>query len=430
MRLETKILGSSFRCSISTKSKKPFQYVTDEKQNTSGFSGLGVSPKLVSRLSELMGITKPLEIQSLALPAIFKRRNIIMQSETGSGKTLAYLLPTIQQARQPCTTVIIVPTRELAYQIYIEARKLIDRKDVACYVSRPGIESEFEKLKQFPPKIVIGTPKQLLSVVQDHEFLFSNVKRVITDEIDKMFPRMLMSNKKLARKQQKHPKPFNTLLAVLQGITKNKIQFIACSATINEQLIDNLKDYGWSSRPTVIRPEKFNDKEKSVPSCIKHNYVLVQDNSVDSKAAVISKIFTRTNQKAALVFVHRDHSVSNYVAEMQNLHLNAVAFYKEVVSGDTGDIIKFLERFRTGKISVVVVSEEEVRGLDFKELDHVYLFDVPRSLDDYLHMAGRVGRLGREGTVTTIVSELHEVRLARLRDMYSELGVTAKEIIV
>ena len=135
MRLETKILGSSFRCSISTKSKKPFQYVTDEKQNTSGFSGLGVSPKLVSRLSELMGITKPLEIQSLALPAIFKRRNIIMQSETGSGKTLAYLLPTIQQARQPCTTVIIVPTRELAYQIYIEARKLIDRKDVACYVS-------------------------------------------------------------------------------------------------------------------------------------------------------------------------------------------------------------------------------------------------------------------------------------------------------
>ncbi len=83
-----------------------------------------------------------------------------------------------------------------------------------------------------------------------------------------------------------------------------------------------------------------------------------------------------------------------------------------------------------GKISVVVASEEEVRGLDFKELDQVFIFDVPRRPDEYLHLAGRVGRLGRKGTVTTVVSELPEMRFNRLQDMYRELDVQAEEIVL
>ena len=107
---------------------------TIEDLEKSQFLSLGVSKQLVKRLNE-SGITEPVEIQSLSLRAISVYRNVVIHSETGSGKTLAYLLPVIQQAKHICHTIIAVPTRELAYQVYIEARKLTPKNDLACYVS-------------------------------------------------------------------------------------------------------------------------------------------------------------------------------------------------------------------------------------------------------------------------------------------------------
>ena len=106
-----------------------------EDLDKSPFHSLGLSNQLVKRLKENVGITEPVEIQSLSLRPIKMYRNVVIQSETGSGKTLAYLLPIIQQAKFICNTVIVVPSRELAYQIYLEARKLTTNADLACYVS-------------------------------------------------------------------------------------------------------------------------------------------------------------------------------------------------------------------------------------------------------------------------------------------------------
>ena len=84
--------------------------------------------------------------------------------------------------------------------------------------------------------------------------------------------------------------------------------------------------------------------------------------------------------------------------------------------------------FFVGKISVVVASEEEVRGLDFKDLEHVFIFDVPRTAEEYLHLAGRVGRLGKEGMVTTVIAELHDTGLQRLLGIYKRLGIAGNVI--
>lgn len=75
-------------------------------------------------------------------------------------------------------------------------------------------------MKAKPPKIVIGTPKQLLSVVRDHEYLFSNIRRVVLDEVDKLIPQIPLGLRRLIKKREKNPKPLTLLLAVLQGISK------------------------------------------------------------------------------------------------------------------------------------------------------------------------------------------------------------------
>ena len=130
------------------------------------------------------------------------------------------------------------------------------------------------------------------------------------------------------------------------------------------------------------------------------------------------------------MFIHRLHSVDTFVWELRDLGLNAVALYKKVANQDPGEFRDFLEQFRTGKIDIVVGTEETVRGLDFKELDHVYLMEVPKNIDEYLHLAGRVGRQGRPGTATTVVSVEDPRDERRIKLEYRRLELPFEEIVL
>lgn len=99
------------------------------------FEDFDLHPKLVEKLNR-DGITTPTDIQKQAIPLIFKRKSLLIQSETGSGKTLVFLLPALQFPGKTFGTVIIVPTRELASQLLFEARRLLgDKTIVESFVS-------------------------------------------------------------------------------------------------------------------------------------------------------------------------------------------------------------------------------------------------------------------------------------------------------
>ena len=101
------------------------------------FQDFDLHPKLVEKLNR-DGITTPTAIQKQAIPLIFKRKSLLIQSETGSGKTLVFLLPALQFPGKTFGTVIIVPTRELASQLLFEARRLLgDKTIVESFVSAP-----------------------------------------------------------------------------------------------------------------------------------------------------------------------------------------------------------------------------------------------------------------------------------------------------
>ena len=142
------------------------------------------------------------------------------------------------------------------------------------------------------------------------------------------------------------------------------------------------------------------------------------------------RIFRESNQKSALVFIHRLHSVDSFVWELRDLGLNAVALYRKVANQDPEEFEQFLMQFRTGRIDIVVGTEETVRGLDFKDLDHVYLMEVPKNVDEYLHLAGRVGRQGRPGTATTLVSQGDQREERRIRLEYRRLELPFEEIVL
>ncbi|KAK2570818.1 RNA helicase CrhR [Acropora cervicornis] len=374
--------------------------------NISSFQDFKLHPKLVEKLGQ-RGIEKPTPIQKKAVPLVLKNKSVLIHSETGSGKTLVFLLPAIQDPGKGFGTIIIVPTRELASQMLYEAQNLLGNKN--------AVESF-----------------RLLEIVENDPLIVHRTKRIIVDEVDKvLLPLKKRSSLKKVILRENHPRPAKLLVEKIKRHSRvRQVQLIGASATVNDELKEDLSELGWGDHVTVIQSPSFEGKRRNIPSCIKHQYVVFDDSFGGTKAQTLARIFRESNQKAALVFVHRLHSVDSFVWELRDLGLNAVALYKKVADQNPEQFQEFLEQFRTGQIEIVVGNEETVRGLDFKELDHVYLMEVPKDVDEYLHLAGRVGRQGRPGTATTMVSTGDPRDERRIKLEYKRLELPFEEIIL
>lgn len=208
------------------------------------------------------------------------------------------------------------------------------------------------------------------------------------------------------------------------------IQMIGASATVNDVLQEDLTEIGWGDHVKLVQSSTLEGWPCKVPPCIKHQYVICDESVGLTKAQALARVFRESSQKSGLVFIHRLLSVDDFVWELRDLGLNAVALYQKVANQDPEEYEKFLAEFQTGQINIVVGTEETVRGLDFKELDHVYLTEVARNIDAYLHLAGRVGRQGRPGTATTLVSVQNPRDEKRMQMEYRRLNLPFERIVL
>lgn len=403
------------------------KYTHDTRDSGVNFNGLGVNKDFVNKLSE-RGITGATRIQQLALPVVFKRKNAVIHSETGSGKTLAFLLPALQDGfKQPHSTLIVVPTRELASQLLREV-KMLSKDDVmspaVALVSGVDEREQYERMLSGSPQIVIGTPKRLVSVLDRHSDLFVNVRRIIIDEVDKVIDPL--KRRVGWRKQQSrmwHARPGSQVAQLVQRVSRaHKLHFVSATATISKELLEELRQIGFE-KFHVISPSD----ENVVPSCIMHQYAFSLEDSGHGRINTLYNLFDQSGCKSALVFVHRGASVDQFVSHLQRLGIRAVALWRKAAQPDSNEFQKFLQEFESGAIEIVVGNEETVRGLDFQWLTQVYLMEVPRTAGEYLHMCGRVGRQGLGGRATTVISNKQKDFVRQLR-FYQSLGVSGEEI--
>lgn len=423
---------------VFTAANKKLNYITEsfikqmkllDHRKTKTFFDLGINSELVKQL-DINCIRKPLQIQEQAIPLILNRKNVIIQSATGSGKTLTFLLPIIEnlnQQQRSCSNIIVVPTRELASQTYKEVYKYISDKDfVSRHVS--GINEEHDtKLSRAlkHSKILIGTPKKLLEIIENNSGYFRNVRCVVLDEVDRLLPlkSVRSSSANLAK-----VKPTEKLLSMLNFFRKNT-QYIATSATVPNALLEELKFIGFTKHCEVIKltPKEF--PYGKVPSNIKHNFIPTPDGTPSSKIKMIVQLFRISKEKSVLVFIDNNESVENVVEEFRKMDLNAVALYKELLMPAPYAFANFQKKFKDGVIQIVVATDDTVRGLDFPFISQAYLTYIPKSPDNYLHVAGRVGRQEQSSYVTTLLSESNaKSEKNRLKKRYSYLGIKGKKL--
>ncbi|XP_023488517.1 probable ATP-dependent RNA helicase DDX59 isoform X2 [Equus przewalskii] len=285
----------------------------------------------------------------------------------------------LPQSKTPAA-LILTPTRELAIQIERQAKELmtgLPRMKTVLLVGGLPLPPQLHRLRQHV-KVIIATPGRLLDIIKQNAVDLCGIKIVVVDEADTML--------KMGFQQQ--------VLDVLENVPQD-CQTILVSATIPtsiEQLAGQL----------LHNPVRIVTGEKNLPCSSVRQIILWIEEPAKKK-----KLFEILNDKKlfkppVLVFVDCKLGADLLSEAVQKVTgLKSVSIHSEKSQTERRNILKGLLE---GDYEVVVSTGVLGRGLDLVSVKLVVNFDMPSSMDEYVHQIGRVGRLGQNGTAITFIN--------------------------
>ncbi|XP_078024974.1 putative ATP-dependent RNA helicase DDX59 isoform X2 [Epinephelus lanceolatus] len=343
-------------------------------------------PATLSGNLKKAGYEAPTPVQMQMVPVGLSGRDVIASADTGSGKTVAFLLPVVVRALEPAHSVcspvalILTPTRELAIQIERQAKELVmglPNMRTALLVGGMPLPPQLHRLKS-SIKIIIATPGRLLEILKQRAVQLDKVKVVVVDEVDTML--------KMGFQQQ--------VLEVLEQVPEEH-QTLLASATIptgTEELAARL----------VRDPVRIAIGEKNQPcGNVRQILLWVEEPSKKKKLFEIlndSKLY----QPPVVVFVDCKLGADLLCEAVTKVTgLNTVAIHSDKSQWERNRILRGL---LDGDFEVVISTGVLGRGLDLVNVRLVVNFDMPNTMDEYVHQMGRAGRLGHRGTAITFLN--------------------------
>lgn len=352
------------------------------------FESFGFKPEILKGIKEA-GFTTPSPIQIDAIPHILEGRDLIGQAHTGTGKTAAFGLPAMNRIEGTNTVelLVITPTRELATQVSDELFRLGRFAGVRT-VTVYGGQSSYRQIDLIGrgAQVVIATPGRLLDLLNNDRLKDFAPSMVVLDEADVMLDMGFLDDIKEIFK-----------------FLPNTRQTLMFSATM-PQPIKELADRILVDAVTVkITAEETTNKD------IEQQYYVIEEYErddailrlIDSQEPVKSIVFARTKKEVdrlSTMLVANGHSAKGLHGDMEQKSR------EEVIKG-----------FKTGQIEILVATDVAARGLDIKEVSHVFNYHIPFDPESYVHRIGRTGRAGKKGIAITLVTPLEFRELQRIR---------------
>nr|XP_036229860.1 ATP-dependent RNA helicase vasa isoform X8 [Bactrocera oleae] len=330
------------------------------------------------------GYTVPTPIQKSAIPVIMDGRDLMACAQTGSGKTAAFLLPIINgilggscdlSIGKP-QAVIVSPTRELAIQIFSEARKFALGSYLKISIVYGGTSSKYQGENIAKGcHILICTPGRLLDFVEKGFITFEETRYVVLDEADRM---MDMGFKDNVNTLMNHPtmRPMEERQNLMFSATfPEEIQRLAGAYLSNYIFITIGVVGGACSDVTqqIFEVKKFQKRAK-----------LMELLSESSDGTIV---FVETKRGADFLA----SLLSETEFPTTSIHGDRLQRQREMALAD----------FKSGKMKVLIATSVAARGLDIKNVKHVINYDLPNSVDEYVHRIGRTGRVGNNGRATS-----------------------------
>ena len=362
------------------------------------FTELGINEHNANALKRI-NIDKPTPVQLKAIPLILKGQNIMAQARTGSGKTLAFILPIIESLKFTRNeALILVPTRELANQIYEVVRDLGDSRVKAFPIyGGVSINNQINKLEN-GISIIIGTPGRIIDLYKRRKLRLNEIKFVVVDEADRMFDMGFTPDVKYILNQ-----------------IHSDYQFMLFSATFDNRIRELVKQYSKNSF------EFLNLSRDNLTVGNTRQFYYLIDRYGD-KLKTFLKILRREKPDHLLVFVNTKRTASWLTKRLKSL--DNFIYKVDLISGDLSQYQreKILKAFKAHKINLLIATDVAARGLDINNISHVFNYDIPKYPENYVHRIGRTSRMNKRGVAITLC----------LKDEYEYLchieGLIDKEI--
>lgn len=346
------------------------------------FDELGFEPQVMEAL-DAMGFESPTPIQQQAIPDILNNKDMIACAQTGTGKTAAFVLPILNAickrgSSDKVSTIVIVPTRELAIQIDQQVEGLsyfTNATSIAIYGGGGGQDFEAEKKAlKTGADIIICTPGRFISHLNLGYFDTSGVKHFILDEADRMLD--MGFNEDIMKIAKKLPQQRQNLL--FSATFPPKIRQLA------NQLLNN---------PTTISIaiSKPNEGILQVAYLV-HNH---------QKIELIKNLLKGKDHDHIIIFSSRKVTVKEITKALNQQGLPAKGIHSDLNQEERE---KVLLDFKNKRTKIIVATDILSRGIDIKGINLVINYDIPSDAEDYVHRIGRTARGDNTGVAITFIN--------------------------
>ena len=339
----------------------------------SKFSDLGIDQEILTIINKL-DFTIPTPIQHKAIPVAIKGNDVIGIAQTGTGKSLAFGIPMLQRlmAMQGKRGLVILPTRELAFQIN-ETLLKIGRPlglKTAVLIGGASMYQQIQSLK-YNPHIIIGTPGRINDHITRRTLSLAQTAILVLDEADCMLDMGFAPQIK----------------QILQTVPKER-QTMLFSATMPDGIIKLATTYmKMPVRVEIARPGTVAER-------VEHELFFVKK---DQKGKLLEKLLGEY-KGSMLVFCRTKHAAKKICKNILDKNFKVAEIHSNRSLSQRKEA---LDGFKSGKYRVLVATDIASRGIDVKGIEVVVNYDIPEGAGDYVHRIGRTGRAGMTGKAIT-----------------------------
>ena len=354
------------------------------------FTELGIEQNIVRALKE-ENIIEPSDIQIKSIPIILSGKDIIGKSKTGSGKTGAFGIPIVNMNNHSnhIKSLVLAPTRELAIQISNEFSKFSKYKHLnyATVYGGSSIKKQIKDIKK--ADIIIGTPGRIIDHLTNYNLDLSKINSFVLDEADQMVDMGFIKD----------------IEKILNFTPKNK-QIILFGATISDEINYIINNY--MNKPSVAESEVNVSQD-----LLKQYYYNVKK---QNKFSLLTHLLKTEDSKQVIVFCS---SVSTVKMVHKNLISNGID--AGIIHGkmNQNKRIKSINQFNDVKQKILVASPVAARGLDIKQVSHIFNYDLSKDPQEYIHRVGRTARGGKKGKAYTLQSRQDKNVFSRILKEYN-----------
>jgi translation initiation factor 4A len=340
------------------------------------------------------GFEKPSQIQTQSIPIILSGKDVVAQAQSGTGKTGAFSIGNlcrIDESVSKIQSIIIVPTRELADQVF----KII--KDLSSYTKITILKviggtnvGECQRDLNKDPHIVVGTPGRILDMINKRNLPTQDIKMLTLDEADEILSQGFKDD----------------IHDIIQMLSKDT-QICLFSATLPDEILELTDKFMNEPHKVLVK------KEALTLEGIQQFFVNVKHN--DWKYDVITDLYDTINVGQCIIYLNSKNKIEEIYDKLNrdNFPVGYITGGRSVQ--ERNDV---MEQFRSGSLRILLSSDLLARGIDIQQLSLVINFDLPREKETYIHRIGRSGRYGRKGVAINLINDREIDYLKELESFY------------